>query len=318
MKPGVYQDQTGSSTVPNHGGSLIRAVKILTAAFVLMMTFLVRLPAGTKTYSYWAVRELIKVYTVLGTWNMDKLTSEHFYVKFKPADRQGAELVLETAEMFYRPVTEDFGYVPGARVPLILYPSKEELNSSFGWDAKESAIGVYWGGAIRVLTPEVWIEEKDPVRFREIFATSGPMVHEFTHLMIDYLTGGNYPRWFTEGVAQYEENKITGFEFNDINKGHGQKLYSMKDLAGDFDSLPNQYLAYREAYIAVRYIVDQHGEKALYDLIKELRGGNHFDQALSKVLQLDSAGFEAGWQALLLEREVSLETYSPSGRNKLF
>ncbi len=296
MKPGVYQNQAGGSTVPRQGGSLIRAVKILTAAFILMMAFCVRLPAGTKTYSYWAVRELLKVYTVLGTWNMDKLTSEHFYVKFKPSDRQGAELVLETAEMFYRPVTEDFGYVPGARVPLILYPSKEELNSSFGWDAKESAIGVYWGGAIRVLTPQVWIEEKDPVRFREIFVSSGPMVHEFTHLMIDYLTGGNYPRWFTEGVAQYEEYKITGFEFNDINGLSGQQHYSMNDLSRNFDSLPNQYLAYREAYTAVRYIVDQHGEQALSDLIKELGDGTDFDQALSKILQLDSAGFEARWR----------------------
>lgn len=300
MKPGVYQDQTGRSTMPNHSGSLIRAVKILTAAFILMMTFLVRLPAGTKTYSYWTVRELIKIYTVLGTWNMDKLTSEHFYVKFKPADRQGAELVLETAEMFYRPVTEDFSFVPDARVPLILYSSKEQLNSSFGWDAKEGAIGVYWGGAIRVLTPEVWIEEKDPVRFRETFVSSGPMVHEFTHLMIDYLTGGNYPRWFTEGVAQYEENKLTGFEFKDMNGSPGQQLYSMKDLSENFDSLPNQYLAYMEAYSAVRYIVDQHGEKALSDLIKELRGGTDFDQALSKILQLDSAGFEACWQEWVL------------------
>ncbi len=297
MKPCMNNDQTGISTVAKHGGSLIKAVKILTAAFVLIMTFLGRLPAGTKNYSYWAVREIIKAYTVLGTWNMDKLTSEHFYVKFKPADRQSAELVLETAEMFYRPVTKDFGYVPPARVPLILYPSKEELNGIFGWDAKESAIGVYWCGSIRVLTPDVWIEEKDPVRFRETFVTSGPMVHEFTHLMIDYLTGGNYPRWFTEGVAQYEENKITGFEFSNISRSPGQVLYSMRDLSQNFDSLPDQYLAYREAYLAVKYIVDQYGENALFELIKELRAGTDFEQALLKSMKLDCNEFEARWQA---------------------
>ncbi|NLI11459.1 peptidase MA family metallohydrolase [Pelotomaculum propionicicum] len=289
MKPGEYKDQTG--------GSLLRAVKILTAAFILIMTFLGRLPAGAKTYSYWAVRELIKGYTVLSAWNMDKLTSEHFYVKFRPEDRQGAELVLATAEMFYRPVTGDFGYVPAARIPLILYSSKEELNGSFGWDAKQSAIGVYWGGAIRVLTPEVWIEEKDPARLKETFATSGPMAHELTHLMVDYLTGGNYPRWFTEGVAQYEENKITGFEFSDIYGSPGQQFYSMQDLSQNFDSLPDQYLAYREAYSAVRYIVDQYGEKTLFNLIKELGDGKNFDQALLKSLQIDSTGFEANWRA---------------------
>lgn len=296
MKPGAYQEQASNSTVPKHGGSLIWAVKILTAAFVLATAFWGKLPAGARTYSYWAVRESIKAYTVLSTWHMDKLTSEHFYVKFKPEDRRGAELVLATAEMFYRPVTEDFGYVPGARVPLILYPSKEELNGSFGWDAKENAIGVYWGGAIKVLTPEAWIEEKDPVRFRETFVSAGPMVHEFTHLMIDYLTGGNYPRWFTEGVAQYEENKLTGFEFNVLNGSLKKQLYSMKELSEDFDNLPDQYLAYQEAYIAVKYIVAHYGEKTLHDLIKELGCGTDFEQALLKILQLDSAGFEARWQ----------------------
>lgn len=296
MKPGIYQDKAGNSTGPNHRGSLIRVVKILAAAFVLMTAFLWRLPANTKFYSYWAVRELIKIYTVLGTWKMDKLTSEHFYVKFKPEDREGAELVLETAEMFYRPVTADFGYVPGARVPLILYSSKEELNRSFGWEAKESAIGVYWGGTIRVLTPGAWVGESDPGRFREIFVSSGPMVHEFTHLMVDYLTGGNYPRWFTEGVAQYEEYKLTGFEFNDMAGSLRQQLYSMKELSADFDNLPNQSLAYKEAYTAVRYIVNQHGEKALYDLIKKLGGGMDFDLALQEILQLNSAEFEACWQ----------------------
>ncbi|MDD4335371.1 MAG: peptidase MA family metallohydrolase, partial [Desulfotomaculaceae bacterium] len=263
-----------------------------TAAFGLISAFIWKIPAAARAYSYWTVRETLKVYTVAGAWDMEKLTSEHFYVKFRPENRGDAVLVLETAEYFYRPVTEDFGYTPRARVPIILHSSKTELNKCFGWEAKESAIGVYYAGVIRALAPQSWIYEDGPDSIKEIFVTSGPMAHEFTHLMIDYLTGGNYPRWFTEGMAQYEEYKLTGFTFNDPAGAVNHSLYSMKDIAGNFDDLPNQSLAYKEAFAAVRFIAGEYGEKTLHDLIRSLGTGMDFENAMQKHLELDYAGLE--------------------------
>lgn len=284
------------SCTAGRSGSLIKAVKILAAAFILMSTLLWKIPSGARLYSYWTAREIFKAYSVAGTWNMDKLTSEHFYVKFRPEDRADAELVLETAELFYEPVTSDFGYTPRGRVPIILYSSKADLNRSFGWEAKESAIGVYYAGSIRVLTPRSWICETGPGSVKETFISSGPMVHEFTHLMVDYLTGGNYPRWFTEGLAQYEEYKLTGFEFNEPAGSVNQSLYSMRDIAENFDDLPNQSLAYREAFTAVRYIAGVYGEKTLYDLISSLGEGMEFEKAMQKHLKLDYPGLEKCWR----------------------
>lgn len=301
MEP-VVQNTVSSSPGPFQRASFIKIVKILMAAFVLIMTLLWKIPPGGKFHGYGAIRELVKVHTVIGTWNMAKMTSEHFYVKFKPEDRAQAELVLETAERFYRPVTGDFGFTPRARVPIILYSSREELNKSFGWEAKESAMGVYWAGAIRVLSPTAWVIDTEPARVKETFISSGPMAHELTHLMVDYLTGGNYPRWFTEGLAQYEEYKLTGFEFNDTAGSLRQPLYSMKDLTVDFDNLPNQSLAYRESLAAVRYIVHQYGEGALYELLKELRLGQDFSQAMKKVTNMDDAQFEARWREWALKK----------------
>lgn len=300
MEP-VVRNTVNSSPGPQNA-SMIKIAKISAAALVLILTLLWKIPGGAKFYGYGAIRELVKVHTVIGTWNMAKMTSEHFYVKYKPEDRAEAELVLETAERFYRPVTGDFGFTPRARIPIILYSSREELNISFGWEAKESAMGVYWAGAIRVLSPTAWVMDTEPDRVKETFISSGPMAHELTHLMVDYLTGGNYPRWFTEGVAQYEEYKLTGFEFNDTAGSLRQPLYSMKELTADFDDLPNQSLAYRESLAAVRYIVHQYGEAALYDLIKELGAGKDFSQAMKKVMDLDDGQFEARWREWALKK----------------
>lgn len=278
------------------GLSWIRAARGLVVAFILLTALFWNIPVGIKSYGYSAIRELVKIHTIIGTLQLEKLTSEHYYIKFKPEDRNQAKLVLDTAELFYQPVTADFNFTPQGRIPIILYSSREALNKSFGWEADESAMGVYWAGAIRVLSPEVWVEQKDPGRVSEIFTTSGPMAHELTHLVVDYLTGGNYPRWFTEGVAQYEEYKLTGFEFHDVTDSSQQPFYSMLELTEHFDGLSNQTLAYRESLSAVRYIVYLGGEPALYRIIAELGQGSDFSQAIAKVLKLDEAQFETGWQ----------------------
>jgi hypothetical protein len=290
------QNTISSTHRPGRALSFFRVAKILTAAFVLLAPVFLKIPSGARSYGYGVVRELVKLHTVIGTWNMAKMTSDHFYVKYEPEDRDQAKLVLDTAEHFYRPVTGDFGVRPHAKIPIILYSSKEELNKSFGWETNETAMGVYWAGTIRVLDPTAWIGDTDPARIKAAFVSSGPMAHELTHLMVDYLTGGNYPRWFTEGVAQYEEYKLTGFEFKDSAASLKQPLYSMKELTADFDDLSNQSLAYRESFLAVRYIVDNYGEGALYSLLKQLGRGRNFDQALHNVLQMDQARFETSWR----------------------
>ncbi len=281
--------------------SYLRAAKVLAVFLILLSVILLKNPQNIKLYVNDVIRELIKEYTITKVWNLDKITSEHFYIKFKPEDRTQAQLVLETAERFYRPVTEDFGFTPSFKVPIIIYSTKEELDESFGWETNETTEGVYFGGTIQVLTPKAWVNETDSDKIKETFISSGPMAHELTHLMVDYLTRGNYPRWFTEGVAQYEEYKVTGFEFDNPDGSLTQPLYSMSQLAADFDNLPNQFLAYKESLYAVRYIVDQYGESSLYDFIKQLGQGVEFNQALQNVTDLDTGQFEAHWQQWALE-----------------
>lgn len=243
------------------------------------------------------VREAMRAAAVLETWNWPQVEGVHFIVRYSKAagEEKMAQMVLENAETIYLPVVKAYGYQPGKKILIVVYPSREALGRTFGWDADESAMGVYWGGVIRVLSPEQWITDHDMDQLKSEFANSGPMAHELTHLVVDYLTRGNYTRWLTEGIAQYKEREVTGFEFDEPGSNLNQPLYPLDKMDEDYDNLPNQALAYRESLLTVTYLTERYGEDKINVLMDELGKGLTMDQAFTKVFGVNLANFEKQW-----------------------
>ncbi|MDO4539689.1 MAG: hypothetical protein Q4B48_01120, partial [Syntrophomonadaceae bacterium] len=148
--------------------------------------------------------------SALQTRNFLSQYSEHFIIKYLPIDEKYVEIILRGSEQSYDDVVQWFGTDGPVPAPeLIVFPTAASLASSFGWDRNQQSMGVYWGGSIRILSPAEWMDEPS----LEEFCREGPMVHELCHLMVDEVSGGNYSRWFTEGLAQYLEKQINGFAF---------------------------------------------------------------------------------------------------------
>lgn len=280
-----------------------RYVGVILTALLLLAAFFVKIPNFVRTTTYGIFREGLKQKALWTTRDMGTLQGEYFMVRYTQGNDKDAELVLNTAEHFYTPIASQYGYSGGGKILVIVYPSKPALNRNFGWQANESAMGVYWAGVIRVLTPGIWVEEPDPSHYREAFKNNGPMAHEFTHLVVDYMTGGNYTRWFTEGLAQYEEYKLTGFEFDEPGALLDQPLYPLEEMNLEYDNLPNQALAYRQSYLAVRYIAEIHGEESLRSILGYLAQGKEMDKAITAVLGMDIKTFEARYWQWAMEKE---------------
>lgn len=153
-------------------------------------------------------------------------------------------------------------------------------------------MGVYWAGSIRILSPGEWIKGDD---LKKQFIEEGPMVHEFTHLMVDEITQGNYNRWWTEGIAQYFEKKITGFVFaNPFSRGRDLEYYELATLEEKFDEL-EQSIAYWESLEAIQYIVEVYGEDTLFTILEEQGKGSKMNTALEKALGIGYQEFEQGF-----------------------
>lgn len=258
-----------------------------------------------KTYIYGILRELAKDNALYKVQHLMILEGQHFIVHYEPENADLAPMVLENAEKVYQPVVNAFGYQPKEKVNIIVYPTRGALNKSFGWEADESAMGVYWAGVIRVLAPDQWIDTADDQELTKIFASDGPMAHEFSHLVIDYRTRGNYPRWLTEGLAQYQEYKLTGFRFTEPQGRLTSQLYPFDQMDKHFDYLPNQSLAYRQSLAAVQFLVEQYGANSLEELLQELGKGVALPKAVQDTIGLDSDSYEqvfAQWVAENVER----------------
>ncbi|KNZ69243.1 hypothetical protein Tfer_2189 [Thermincola ferriacetica] len=273
---------------------LKKTVQLVLALFILFVIVSVRAPMLSKTYIYSIFRELSKAQMMWKTRSWNQNEGEHFIVRYQSADRDIARLVLDAAENAYIPIRRDFAYAPKDKVLIVVYPTRESLSKSFGWDADESAMGVYWAGVIRVLSPKQWIEADTPEDMKAVFETRGPMAHEFTHLVVDYITRGNYPRWLTEGIALYQEFKIVG----DVEEEYrqpisGKELYPLNVMDRQFDALADQSLAYRQSYEAVRYIVEKHGESKLWEILVRLSMGETINQSFEHALDMNLDEFQS-------------------------
>ena len=259
---------------------------------------------------YSLYRESGKAKTLFGLGNYETRSSEHFIVYFTEADQNVADMILETAESVYQPVVKEMGHAPDRKVPLIVYASRDDLRQAFGWGNSESAVGVYWAGTIRLLSPNVWIHAKRAPEQQRSYAKVNPIAHEFTHYLLDYMTNGNYPRWFTEGLAQWVEYRVTGYLWLEDSNTLDQKLYSMEDLITRFDRLPNQALGYREAYLLVNYIAETHGEQSIADLVQQLQDGHSFAQSLQQVTGNSESELYDQWFQWVLQHRDELDSAS--------
>lgn len=263
-------------------------VAVIVAAAIFFLT-----PLRISMVFYPLVRQAAQAKMEYETRNYTVVETPHFAVRYRDGDNEMAQLVAQAAEQAYQPVTTMLGREPNSKTLIVMYPDRSELRKAFGWSGDESAMGVYWGGVIQVLSPHDWM--KSGVSADE-FSHSGPMVHEFTHLVFDHLTQGNYPRWFTEGLAQYAEYTINGYEWLTATNSLSGRLHTMAELDANFDDLANQSLAYRESFAAVRYIAEVHGDDALRQVIDQLSAGRKIDRVIQSVLAMSYPEYDQNWK----------------------
>ena len=224
--------------------------------------------------------------------------TEHFKVMADDSFMDVAKDIAQIAEEIYQRVTEDLGYTPNFKVPLVVIDYDEEFNGS-----AEPLFGrmvIYCSSGTKVTSGNLtW--------FRRVVA------HEFSHVIsfgaIGAFEGMNQryqvigalqviPMWFLEGIAQWEgETWDTHRDMFMRMTVLGGKLLPPEKLDGFAGSdIRESRLVYEQGHSLIRFIAATYGRDKIRKILHELRKGPFvLAGAVKKVLRVDLSKVYAGW-----------------------
>jgi tetratricopeptide (TPR) repeat protein len=189
--------------------------------------------------------------------------------------QQESRLILEILEKAYYGIGRDLRHFPQDRVQVILY-SVEQFSEATLSDVRVAGL---YDGKIRVPLSG---EALDPDRLKQVLR------HEYTHVLVRELTGGNAPFWFNEGLAQFEAEELDENKRRVISDAlHNGGLIPLGDLDAtsvEFGDDPDlMRLAYVEAFATVSYLRRRFSRRHLFDFMDMLAQKHDAESALQSV-----------------------------------
>ena len=185
------------------------------------------------------------------------------------------------------------------QLAITVYPNKRAFRQGAGYRVGSLVKGNYTGGRISVYeTPSHTLVEWVSV-----------LTHEMTHHVVERISGGGYPGWFSEGLARYVEGDHMILDRDRVKaRLAGSGMPALAGLDDRMDQLWNDselYLDGRDAgLLAVAEMAHRRGLGGLKQVLQALAAHpgsrDAFDSALRKVLGMDLAAIDRTWRAALL------------------
>lgn len=259
----------------------VKVVPLCIAALLFFASYLCRYPFAVKVLLYPLYREYKRCAFMYDRRSSESIATENFRIYCSGGCGPYLGMIAANAEESLNRVKKDLKYDPDERINLAVYSAYGEMAKMNGLGSGGKAMGVYLGGTISVLSPREWIGAGGNAAY--IFEKEGPMVHELTHYVLDRISSGNIPIWFTEGAALYEEYRLNGTVWASGVAYDG--YYSPRQLRTNFSGL-DEVKAYKQSYLIVKYIGDNYGIESITGIANELGKGYDMSRAVRNVLRI--------------------------------
>jgi hypothetical protein len=178
----------------------------------------------------------------------------------------------------------------------------------------------------RLSHPEPWVAGTADPSGRRIALRTGPglggprglksvLRHEVAHIALGAATGGNYPRWLTEGYAQYASGEWSwedAWHLQSAFLRRGATTLEEIDLRFRRHSVEAR-MGYVLSYTAVHELAALGGEAGLAAVFRRLREGQPFEDALRRTFGITAEEFEVRWKRGLVDRYGWLYLLSRAG-----
>lgn len=251
-------------------------------------------------YNLW-VKNTLDLLDVLDEYPVT--ASERF--RFHIDGRESALLTLylsELAEEAYDRLAERYGYRPLTPVRLEVFARHADFSVRTMGLAGLAALGVAFGNVLAMDSPSA----RDPGDF----SWGSTFWHELSHTVTLGITRHRVPRWFTEGLAVYDETRARpgwGYElqpqFLMVYKAGG--LLPIAELNAGFvrPTYPEQVIfSYYQASLICEMIDDEEGWPAILAMLEGYRDGLDTPDVLRRVLGQSPETFDERFAAYIQRR----------------
>jgi tetratricopeptide (TPR) repeat protein len=229
--------------------------------------------------------------------------SERFRFYIDPRESELLTLYLsDLAEEAYDRLAERYGYRPETPIRLEVYARHADFSVRTMGLAGLAALGVAFGNVLAMDSPSA----HEPGHF----SWGSTFWHELSHTVTLGMTGHKVPRWFTEGLAVYDETLARpgwGYElrpeFLMVYKAGG--LLPIAELNAGFvrPTYPQQVIfSYYQASLICEMLETEDGWPAILAMLEGYRDGLDTPEVLRAVLRLSPEEFDRRFDAFLEQK----------------
>gem|GEM_PF-3351919 len=210
--------------------------------------------------------------------------SRHFTWRFAPEDDPIVPLVIAPAmDESYEGLVADFRYEPDRKPIIEVMPDKQSFSVRTAGRPGFETWGASLGRVMTVIAPRHG-SASGPFNWYRV------MTHEFTHTLNLMATKGRVPRWFTEGLAVWEEKVPYRFPYvpeEMFKRITTDKFFTIQEAAdilegrGGGRGAHDGEIAYMTGFWCVRFIDETIGHDAIIKILNGYRDGLE-DEAVFK------------------------------------
>jgi cellulose synthase operon protein C len=210
-----------------------------------------------------------------------------FTIRYHQRDKPVLErYVPALLDRSWKALVEHYGYTPETPVGIELYAERQHFAVRTSGLPETEIQGVCFGHTLAAMSPQ-----------KETFNLGMTLWHELSHVFHIQLSKSRVPRWFTEGLAEYEtklarpswtrEHDPELFEMR--RAGRLPRIESMNRAFTRAEQLSDMATAYYASSRLVAMLGEQHGMKRLGQMLKLWGDGKRTSEVFQGALAAQPA-----------------------------
>ncbi|MCZ6788221.1 MAG: tetratricopeptide repeat protein, partial [Planctomycetota bacterium] len=226
------------------------------------------------------------------TKTMVEQKTKHFVIRYDPTEYDITSLFLpQLLEGCWDDMTKRYGFTPKAPVLVEVFKKADDFSVRTMGILGIPALGACFGGLITLDSPQALGPNQ--------FSWAATARHEFGHVMSLQISGGQVPRWFTEGLSVFEEKPLDpGWGLNEAFERQIHTAYHTDSLPkiGKFDAMfrTNRVaFAYHVGGLMIDFLHKRSGEKGIVKALELYGKHRPTREVFKKAFDLELEDFDA-------------------------